>query len=119
MYYGHHEAEFGMSWCAGERRDAPAASSLGCALPGGAGTPLHSPAAVPPACPRAGFSQAFWQAYHQVIPRAPGWEDRHKLYTLYHYLNHYVLFGGGYHGNCQRLLVDLVDVVEQKDKERS
>lgn len=32
---GHHEAEFGMQWC-------------------------------------AGFSGAFWEAYHEIIPRAPG-----------------------------------------------
>jgi fructosamine-3-kinase len=43
----------------------------------------------------AGFSGSFWAAYHEVIPRAPGFEDRHQLYQLYHYLNHYNLFGSG------------------------
>lgn len=66
-YYGHHEAEFGMSWC-------------------------------------AGFGGTFWRAYHDVIPKAPGWDDRHDLYTLYHYLNHYNLFGGSYHGSCVQIM---------------
>jgi fructosamine-3-kinase len=58
--------------------------------------------------PPSGFSGAFWDAYHELIPRAPGWEERHQLYTLYHYLNHAVLFGGGYYGNCSRIMNDLV-----------
>ena len=43
----------------------------------------------------AGFSGSFWASYHEVIPRAPGFDDRHQLYQLYHYLNHYNLFGSG------------------------
>ena len=39
----------------------------------------------------AGFGPAFWAAYHGLVPRAPGWDERHDLYTLYHYLNHYNL----------------------------
>lgn len=35
VYYGHSEADFGMSWC-------------------------------------AGFNSAFYQAYHEVLPKAPG-----------------------------------------------
>lgn len=35
VYYGHSEADFGMSWC-------------------------------------AGFSPAFYEAYHKVLPKAPG-----------------------------------------------
>lgn len=62
-YYGHHEAEFGMSWC-------------------------------------SGFSNAFYTAYHELIPKAQGWESRHDIYTLYHYLNHYNLFGYGYYQQC-------------------
>lgn len=58
-YYGHHEAEFGMSWC-------------------------------------AGFTPTFWEAYHELIPKAPGFKERHDLYTAYHALNHFNLFGGGY-----------------------
>lgn len=76
-YYGHHEAEFGMSWC-------------------------------------AGFSAAFWDGYNSVIPRAPGFEDRQKLYQLYHYLNHYNLFGGGYYSMAESILQDLVRTMTGK-----
>ena len=58
-YYGHHEAEFGMSWCAGFNRD-------------------------------------FWSGYREVIPEAPLFSKRAKLYEAYHIINHYNLFGGGY-----------------------
>ena len=69
-YYGHDEADFGMSWC-------------------------------------ASFGPAFWSAYHDVIPRAPGFERRAKLYQLYHYVNHYNLFGGAYYSSALRLLQEL------------
>lgn len=38
----------------------------------------------------------------------PGWEERHQIYTLYHYLNHYNLFGGGYRSQCLSILRNLV-----------
>lgn len=71
-YYGHHEAEFGMSWC-------------------------------------AGFSKSFWDAYHERIPPAPGFKRRRPLYELYHYLNHYNLFGGGYGAMAQGIMSRLLD----------
>jgi fructosamine-3-kinase len=43
-----------------------------------------------------GFSDRVWQAYREVYPLPPEWKDRHQLYMLYHYLNHYYLFGGAY-----------------------
>ena len=66
-YYGHHEAEFGMSWC-------------------------------------AGFASSFWKGYRSLIPEAPGFDERAQIYQLYHYLNHLVLFGGSYYGECERIL---------------
>ncbi|CAL8462613.1 g2146 [Coccomyxa elongata] len=69
-YYGHHEAEFGMQWC-------------------------------------AGFTADFWQAYHEIVLKAPGFEDRKQLYMLYHYLNHYNLFGGGYRSSAENILRQL------------
>lgn len=42
----------------------------------------------------AGFTGDFWRAYHEVIPKAPGFDRRKDLYLLYHYLNHTNLFGG-------------------------
>jgi protein-ribulosamine 3-kinase len=53
----------------------------------------------------AGFSRAFWAAYDTAIPRAPGWQARRDLYSLYHVLNHGNLFGGsGYWGEAEALL---------------
>eukprot|EP01135_Chromosphaera_perkinsii_P001301 Nk52_evm28s164 gene=Nk52_evmTU28s164 len=47
--------------------------------------------------------RSFWQAYHQLIPQRKGFQDRQMLYQLYHYLNHYTLFGGGYQNQCIHL----------------
>ncbi|UPQ97484.1 fructosamine/ketosamine-3-kinase [Chloropicon primus] len=67
-YYGHHEAEFGMSWC-------------------------------------ASFTDRFWGAYEDVVPKEPaGYGERRQLYQLYHYLNHYNLFGGSYYYTCETIL---------------
>uniref|UniRef100_A0A7S0ZIW0 protein-ribulosamine 3-kinase n=1 Tax=Timspurckia oligopyrenoides TaxID=708627 RepID=A0A7S0ZIW0_9RHOD len=70
-YYGHHEAEFGMDWC-------------------------------------ASFSGDFWEAYNKLIPRKPGYKERHQIYTAYHYMNHYNLFGGGYYQSAISILKSLV-----------
>lgn len=43
-----------------------------------------------------GFSQRFYSAYNEVYPLPPEWRERNRLYQLYHVLNHYYLFGGGY-----------------------
>lgn len=43
-----------------------------------------------------GFSAHFFSAYNEVFPLDPGWKERNKFYQLYHVLNHYYLFGGGY-----------------------
>ncbi|KAG2555231.1 protein-ribulosamine 3-kinase, chloroplastic isoform X2 [Panicum virgatum] len=68
-YYGHNEAEFGMSWC-------------------------------------AGFGGDFYNAYFQVMPKQPGFEKRRDLYLLYHYLNHYNLFGSGYRSSAMSIIED-------------
>lgn len=43
-----------------------------------------------------GFAPAFYRAYDEVLPPAPGRASRQRLYQLYHILNHANLFGGGY-----------------------
>jgi protein-ribulosamine 3-kinase len=43
-----------------------------------------------------GFSNRFFSAYNEVNPLPEGWGKRNKIYQLYHILNHYYLFGGGY-----------------------
>lgn len=68
-YYGHNEAEFGMSWC-------------------------------------ASFGGSFYNAYFEVMPKQPGFEKRKDLYLLYHYLNHYNLFGSGYRSSAMSIMED-------------
>lgn len=57
------------------------------------------------------FDQEFYDAYQAAWPLAPGYDERKILYNLYHILNHYNLFGGGYAaqagGMIDRLLADL------------
>lgn len=55
-----------------------------------------------------GFTSHCFDAYHEIIPKSPGFERRQKLYQLYHYLNHYNLFGSGYRGQCLTLINDLL-----------
>lgn len=45
-----------------------------------------------------GFAPAFYAAYREANPLAPGYAQRRDLYNLYHLLNHLNLFGGGYLG---------------------
>ncbi|KAL6499315.1 hypothetical protein OROHE_025978 [Orobanche hederae] len=66
-YYGHNEAEFGMSWC-------------------------------------AGFEGSFYNSYFEVMPEQCGFEERRDLYMLYHYLNHYNLFGSGYRSSAMSII---------------
>ncbi len=47
-----------------------------------------------------GFSSEFYRAYDEEFPLKPGWRERQDLYILYHVLNHYNLFGGGYRGQA-------------------
>ncbi|EKX46572.1 hypothetical protein GUITHDRAFT_70468 [Guillardia theta CCMP2712] len=70
VYYGHHEAEWGMSWC-------------------------------------ASFGSNFWKGYRELIPEDPGFRERRVLYELYHKLNHYNLFGGGYYSDAVSLMESL------------
>jgi len=51
-----------------------------------------------------GFPDAFFRAYDEAWPPAPGRDDRIPLYQLYHLLNHLNLFGEGYGGGVDRVL---------------
>jgi fructosamine-3-kinase len=51
-----------------------------------------------------GFSPRVWQSYAEARRLEPGWRNRLDLYTLYHVLNHFVLFGGGYGGQADEVL---------------
>ena len=39
------------------------------------------------------FEAAFWDAYHAHVPKRKGFDDRIRLYQIYHYLNQLNLFG--------------------------
>jgi fructosamine-3-kinase len=56
-----------------------------------------------------GFSNAFYQAYDAVYPLDPGFKIRKILYNLYHELNHFNLFGGGYASSAQSSVHQLLD----------
>ncbi|RDA86445.1 hypothetical protein CP532_3585 [Ophiocordyceps camponoti-leonardi (nom. inval.)] len=54
-----------------------------------------------------GFGPDFWSEYHKLVHKAEPvaeWEDRIMLYELYHHLNHFAIFGGGYRGGAMTLL---------------
>ncbi|KAL0904893.1 hypothetical protein M5K25_027053 [Dendrobium thyrsiflorum] len=74
-YYGHNEAEFGMSWC-------------------------------------AGFSGSFYSSYFEVMPKQPGFENRSDIYMLYHYLNHYNLFGYGYRSSAMSIIDNYLRILK-------
>ncbi|XP_053299295.1 ketosamine-3-kinase isoform X2 [Pleuronectes platessa] len=55
-----------------------------------------------------GFNRSFYSAYHEKIPKAPGFAERNQLYQLYHYLNHGNHFGGGYRGSTIGIMKKLL-----------
>ncbi|HIK12798.1 MAG TPA: fructosamine kinase family protein [Oscillatoriaceae cyanobacterium M33_DOE_052] len=55
-----------------------------------------------------GFSRAFYKGYNEVWPLPPGYQQRKTLYNLYHILNHFNLFGGGYGGQANRTIGELL-----------
>jgi len=46
---------------------------------------------------RASLGPAFWEGCRSLIPKDEGFARRFALYEAYHQLNHFNLFGGGYH----------------------
>ena len=51
------------------------------------------------------------QALTLLCPFHAGFEDRKQLYLLYHYLNHYNLFGGGYYSSAEGILRSLTNKI--------
>lgn len=49
-----------------------------------------------------GFDSVFYDAYEKEYPKSQVYETKKLIYNLYHYLNHYNLFGGGYLSGCER-----------------
>ena len=51
-----------------------------------------------------GFPAAFYRGYNDTFPLDSGYKQRKSLYNLYHILNHFNLFGGGYSSQAQRII---------------
>ena len=51
-----------------------------------------------------GFSADFYAAYRDAFPLDAGYDVRKHLYNLYHVLNHYNLFGGGYARQAEAMI---------------
>jgi fructosamine-3-kinase len=55
-----------------------------------------------------GFGARFYAAYREAWPLDDGYGVRKTLYNLYHVLNHFNLFGGGYGAQAQRMIDSLL-----------
>ena len=55
-----------------------------------------------------GFTASFYDSYQKTFPLSPGFEVRKILYNLYHELNHFNLFGGGYASSAQSSINQLI-----------
>ena len=51
-----------------------------------------------------GFSSEFYDAYQEIRPLNPGYQDRKEIYNLYHLLNHLNMFGRSYLPPVRRIL---------------
>ena len=58
-----------------------------------------------------GFSSSFYEAYEKEFPLHPGFKTRKILYNLYHELNHFNLFGGGYASSAQSSINQFVSLL--------
>ena len=54
-----------------------------------------------------GFGPEFYSSYQDSWPMQPGYEDRLKLYQLYHVLNHLNLFGSAYLDRVMQLVREI------------
>ena len=58
-----------------------------------------------------GFGAGFYRGYESVWPLDAGYQVRKTLYNLYHILNHYNLFGGGYASQAERMTDQLLSEI--------
>jgi fructosamine-3-kinase len=54
------------------------------------------------------FPANFYSAYNEAFPLPPGYPQRRVLYNLYHILNHFNLFGGGYESQANQMIESLL-----------
>jgi fructosamine-3-kinase len=55
-----------------------------------------------------GFGSDFYAAYNNAWPLDSGYRTRKTLYNLYHILNHFNMFGGGYERQAQGMMDSLL-----------
>ncbi|MGK7885826.1 MAG: fructosamine kinase family protein [Crocosphaera sp.] len=55
-----------------------------------------------------GFPAAFYRGYNEVFPLDKGYKKRKTLYNLYHILNHFNLFGGGYGSQANFMIQEVL-----------
>ena len=55
-----------------------------------------------------GFPAPFYQGYNQVWQLDQGYQKRKTIYNLYHILNHFNLFGGGYGSQANRMIEQII-----------
>ncbi|MDJ0650480.1 MAG: fructosamine kinase family protein [Xenococcaceae cyanobacterium MO_188.B19] len=55
-----------------------------------------------------GFPAAFYQGYNQQWALDSGYKQRKNIYNLYHILNHFNLFGGGYGSQANSMIQKLL-----------
>jgi fructosamine-3-kinase len=55
-----------------------------------------------------GFPAAFYNGYNEVWQLDSGYPQRKSIYNLYHVLNHFNLFGGGYGNQAQRIIQQII-----------
>ncbi len=55
-----------------------------------------------------GFPQGFYDGYRDVWPPDSGYEARKVIYNLYHILNHFNLFGGGYRTQAEQMMQQIL-----------
>lgn len=58
-----------------------------------------------------GFPQAFYAAYDAAWPLDAGYATRKTLYNLYHVINHFNLFGGGYLSQADHMISSLLSEI--------
>jgi fructosamine-3-kinase len=55
-----------------------------------------------------GFPASFYRGYNDVLPLDEGYQQRKVLYNLYHILNHFNLFGGGYASQANQMIQQIL-----------
>ena len=58
-----------------------------------------------------GFSNHFYEGYESQRRLSSEYRNKSVLYNLYHYLNHFNLFGSSYQQACEKGLVRLKQIV--------